>query len=154
TKRGGKNYQGSLFYNNKNSALAAWTLLDKGKEAIFAPTPAQSKFPTPYFNLNETGGSFGGAGSFCKEKTFFLAFFERRWSVAPVPFQSSFMPHASLYSGDFSKLSNSAKPAVPGGVALTPEELATNTVLVTDNKGVTTRRFVTIPSRLLNPTTQ
>ncbi len=26
TKRGGKNYQGSLFYNNKNSALAAWTL--------------------------------------------------------------------------------------------------------------------------------
>ncbi len=29
TKRGGADYHGSIFYNNKNSALSAWTLADK-----------------------------------------------------------------------------------------------------------------------------
>ncbi len=29
TKRGGADYHGSLFYNNKNSALSAWSLADK-----------------------------------------------------------------------------------------------------------------------------
>jgi len=153
TKRGGKNYQSSLFYNNKNSALAAWTLGDKRGEAIFSPTPAQSKFPTPYFNLNETGGSFSGPVPFSKGKTFFLASYERRWNVAPVRFNNTTLPHASLYTGDFSRLNNSAKPVVPAGVTLTPEEIAANTVPVTVNN-VTTLRFVAIPSRLLNPTTQ
>ncbi|MGH9753032.1 MAG: carboxypeptidase-like regulatory domain-containing protein, partial [Blastocatellia bacterium] len=149
TKRGGKDYRSSLFYNNKNSALAAWTILDKAKAAAFTPTPAQSKFPTPYFNLNEVGGSFSGPVPLGKEKTFFLASYERRWNVAPVPFQSTTVPHSSLYTGDFSRVNDPAKPIVPAGVTLTPEEIAANTVLVG-----TTRRFVTIPSRLLNPATQ
>src|ERR1041384_2638664 len=55
TKRGGNAYHGSLFYNNKNDALAAWTTQDKIDKANFFPTPALSSFPTPYFNLNETG---------------------------------------------------------------------------------------------------
>lgn len=47
TKRGGADYHGSLFYNNKNSALAAWTTQDKVDKANFLPTPAISSFPTP-----------------------------------------------------------------------------------------------------------
>lgn len=149
TKRGTKDYQGSAFYNNKNSALAAWTINDKSGQAAFTPTPALSKFPTPYFNLNEVGGSFGGPVPFSKEKTFFLAAYERRWSAAPVTFRSTTLPHASLYAGDFSKVNDSAKPVVPAAVTLTPAEIAANTILVGS-----TRRFVTIPARLLNPTTQ
>ncbi|HEX5081601.1 MAG TPA: carboxypeptidase-like regulatory domain-containing protein [Blastocatellia bacterium] len=151
TRRGGKDYQGSVFYNNKNSALAAWSIGDKRGQSQFTPTPALSEFPTPYFNLNETGGSFSGPVPFSK-KTFFMAAYERRWSASPVRFRSLTLPHASLYAGDFSKVSDGAKPVIPAEVTLTPEEIAANTALVTvDN--VTTRRFVTIPSRLLNPTT-
>jgi len=148
TKRGGKDYHGSLFYNNKNSALAAWSIGDKRGQAQFTPTPALSEFPTPYFNLNETGGSFHGPVPFSK-KTFFMAAYERRWSAAPVRFRSTTLPHASLYTGDFSKVNDSAKPIVPAEVTLTAAELASNTILTG-----TTRRFVTIPSRLLNPGTQ
>lgn len=149
TKRGGKNYQGSIFYNNKNSALAAWPIGDKRGEATFTPTPALSKFPTPYFNLNETGASFGGPVPFSKEKTFFLASYERRWSAAPVRFRSTTLPHASLYTGDFSKVNDSAKPVVPAAITLTQAEIDANTILVG-----TSRRFKIIPSRLLNPATQ
>lgn len=152
TKRGTKDYQGSLFYNNKNSALAAWSSGDKVGKATFTPTPIVTTFPTPYFNLNETGGSLGGPVPFSKGKTFFLASYERRWSAAPVRFRSQTLPHASLYTGDFSKVNDAAKPAVsilPSGVTLTADEIANNTVLVG-----TTRRFTRIPTRLLNPTTQ
>ncbi len=45
TKRGGSEYHGSMFYNNKNSALAAWTLDDLNGKAAFAPTAFQSKYP-------------------------------------------------------------------------------------------------------------
>ena len=45
---------------NRNSALAAWRIQDKVAKANFTPTPALSSFPTPYFNLNEVGGSFSG----------------------------------------------------------------------------------------------
>ena len=147
TKRGGKDYHGTAFYNNKNSALAAWSIGDKRGQAQFTPTPALSKFPTPYFNLNETGGSFHGPIPF-GEKTFFLMAYERRWSAAPVRLRNNTLPHASLYTGDFSKVTDSAKPVVPAEVTLTPAEIAANTILTG-----TTRRFVTIPSRLLNPTT-
>src|ERR1035438_5763477 len=44
TKRGSAGYHGSIFYNNKNSALAAWTLQDLAGKAEFAPTPFQSKY--------------------------------------------------------------------------------------------------------------
>ena len=57
------------------------------------------------------------------------------------------MPHPSLLAGDFSLLNNSAKPAVPVSVSLTPNEIATDTV------GGLGKQFITIPQRLLNPVT-
>src|SRR5262245_50700525 len=152
TKRGEKDYHGSIFYNNRNSALAAWSLQDKAGQAQFTPTPIVTEFATPYFNLNETGGSIGGPVPFSK-KTFFMASYERRWSVAPVSFRGrQNLPHATLYTSDFTLVNDSAKPSVsilPAGVTLTPDEIANNTILVGS-----TRRFTKIPQRLLNPTTQ
>jgi hypothetical protein len=58
TKRGENAYHGSLFYNNKNSALAAWDYNDKIGQENFLPNAFQSSYPNPYFNLNEMGGSF------------------------------------------------------------------------------------------------
>jgi hypothetical protein len=40
TARGGNRYHGSIFYNNKNAALAAWDLNNKIAQAQFLPTPA------------------------------------------------------------------------------------------------------------------
>src|SRR5438309_9568492 len=59
TKRGESQFHGSAFYNNKNSALAALQIQDKQGIADFVPTPRVSKYPTPYFNLNDLGGSLG-----------------------------------------------------------------------------------------------
>ena len=157
TKRGGADYHGSAFYNNKNSALAAWTLNDKNNAAGFSPNSFQSKYPNPYFNLNDIGGSVGGPVQLLK-KTWFFAAYERNYAVAPTQIASSTIPHPSLYTGDFSALNDSAKPVVPAGVTLTPEEMATDTVPVTvtndDGSTTTTQRFIRIPSRLLNPTVQ
>jgi hypothetical protein len=151
TKRGEKDFHGSLFYNNKNSALSAWTIQDKNNLANFVPNPARPDYPKPYFNLNETGGSLSGpVRLFGNNKTFFLGAYERRWSVDTVRFAArNLLPGQRLLNADFSQLSNSNKPAVPAAVLplLTPAELAANTVLVGS-----TRRFITIPSRLLNPT--
>jgi hypothetical protein len=150
TKRGGAGYHGSMFYNNKNSALAAWTLQDKIGKRDFAPTAFQSSYPNPYFNLNDVGGSIGGPIPKLG-KTWFFAAYERNWNVSPVSLSSSTLPHPSLWAGDFSQVSDSNKPAVDPTVLplLTPTELANNTKLVG-----TTPRFITIPSRLLNPNTQ
>src|SRR2546430_14556988 len=41
TKRGDSSYHGSLFYNNSNSALAAWKVQDKIGQFNFSPTPIQ-----------------------------------------------------------------------------------------------------------------
>jgi len=153
TKRGGVDYHGSAFYNNKNSALAAWTLDDKNGAASFSPNSFQSKYPNPYFNLNDIGGSVGGPIPRLK-KTWFFAAYERNYSVAPAKIASNTIPHPSLYTGDFSALNDSAKPVVPASVTLTPQEMATDTVAVTDSSGNTTERFIQIPSRLLNPTVQ
>ena len=60
TKRGGSQYHGSIFYNNKNSALSAWTLADKDTLANFAPTVFQPTFNKPFFNITDVGGSIGG----------------------------------------------------------------------------------------------
>src|SRR6476660_5293425 len=79
TKRGGKDYHGSLFYNNKNSALAAWTVQDKNAKADFLPTPDTPTFPESRFNLNEVGGYLSGPLPFTDDKTFFLLSYERRW---------------------------------------------------------------------------
>jgi hypothetical protein len=150
TKRGTKDFHGSLFYNNKNSALAAWKVLDKVNRFNFVPSFARPDYPKPYFNLNEFGGSINGPVPFLgKDKTFFLFSYERRWNINPVLFAArNSVPGQRVLNGDFTQLPNANKPAVPAAVLplLTPEELAANTVLVG-----TTRRFVTIPNRLMNP---
>jgi hypothetical protein len=147
TKRGASQYHGSLFANNKNSALAAWSIGDKNDLASFTPNPANPDFPKPYYNLNEDGGSLSGPipGS---KKTFFLGSYERRWNLTPLRFSASRrLPGQRLLNGDFTDLSDSRKPIVPAGVVLTPAEIASNTV------GGLGLRFITIPQRLLNPTT-
>ena len=156
TKRGGKEYHGSLFYNNKNSALAARVLDEKIAEAEFTPDVNNPHFPTPYFNLNETGGSFSGPIPFSKEKTFFLTSYERRWDIVPTTFSSTTLPGPRLLLGDFSQLRNSSKPAVPAAVLglLTPTELANNVINLADPGDEPDFRFIMIPQRLLNPTTQ
>jgi hypothetical protein len=151
TKRGGADYHGSAFYNNKNSALAAWTLDDKRGQAGFAPTSFQSKYPNPYFNLNDIGGSVGGPLPLL-QKTWFFAAYERNYDVSPTKIASNTNPHPSLYTGDFSGLNDSAKPAVPAGVSLTPQEVTNDTI--DDGTGTGGRKFIRIPSRLLNPTVQ
>ena len=142
-----RNYGGSLFYNNKNSALAARTIQDKIDEANFLPTPAVPTFPNPYFNLNEVGGSFGGPVPI-GNKTFFLTSYERRWDFAPVRVRAGNIPTSLIRGGDFSVIANNSKPAVPASVLplLTAQELANNTIVTG-----TTRRFISIPTRLLNP---
>ena len=148
TKRGGADYHGSLFYNNKNSALAARTIQDKLDEAGFLPTSAVPNYVKPYFNLNEVGGSFGGPFPFSGKKTFFLMSYERRWDFAPVRVRSSNLPSSLVLAGNFTQIVNTSKPAVPAAVLplLTAQEQNDNTILTG-----ATRRFVTIPTRLLNP---
>ena len=147
TKRGGSGYHGSAFYNNENSALAAWTLQDKTGKADFAPYPGQSTYPNPYFNLTDIGGSFGGPIPKLS-KTWFFASYERNWNRSPVQIMSNTLPHPTFWTGDFSLLEDESKPDVPPGVMLTPEEKADDTV------GGLGEQFITIPSRLLNPSVQ
>jgi hypothetical protein len=146
TKRGGSNYSGSLFYNNKNSALAAWTMADKANLAVFAPTVFQPTYNKPFFNVTDAGGSFGGPIPKLK-KTWFFAAYEHNWTVEPSEASSTKMPHPSLLAGDFSLLNDSAKPLV-GSALLSPGEVASDTVMVNG-----TLRFIKIPDRLLNPVT-
>ncbi len=146
TKRGESAYHGSLFYDNKNSALAAWNLRDKIGQAAFSPTPAQSSYPNPYFNLNEFGGSFGGPIPKLKNTYFFLAY-EKRFQNSPVYTHATNLPHATLLQGDFSLLQDARKPVVPAGVTLTAQEISANTV------GGLGQRFIQIPQRLLSPIT-
>ncbi len=147
TKRGGSGYHGSIFYNNKNSALAAWTMADKATLAGFAPTPLQPTFNKPFFNITDVGGSVGGPIPKLK-KTWFFTSYEHNWTIEPTSQSSQIMPHPSLLAGDFSLLNDSAKPAV-GSAVLTPSEIATDTVTTPDG----TMRFIKIPQRLLNPVT-
>lgn len=151
TKRGDSSYHGSLFYNNSNSALAAWKVQDKIGQFNFSPTPIQSKYPNPYFNINDLGASLGGPIPGLG-KTWFFAAYERDWNVKPVTISSSTLPHPTEWTGDFSLVADLSKPAVPqdGSVTLTPAEVASDTITTSD--GV--QRFITIPSRLLNPTVQ
>jgi len=51
TKRGTNQYHGSLFYNNENSALGAWTVQDKIALSQFSPSPLQPNFQRPFYNL-------------------------------------------------------------------------------------------------------
>ncbi|HEU0048330.1 MAG TPA: carboxypeptidase-like regulatory domain-containing protein, partial [Nitrososphaera sp.] len=101
TKRGQKSFHGSAFYNNKNSALAAWALGDKNDLANFVPSFARPDFPKPYFNLNETGGSLNGPIPWIgKNRTFFTVAYERRWQVSPFRFAArNSVPSQPLLSG-------------------------------------------------------
>src|SRR5437660_7080750 len=124
---------------------------------MFSSTAFQSKYPNPYFNLNDIGGSVGGPIPLL-ERTWFFAAYERNYVVSPTKISSLTIPHPSLYTGDFSALKPTALPVVPAGVTLTQEEMASDTEPVTvtnpDGSTSTTQRFIRIPSRLLNPTVQ
>ncbi|MBV9300787.1 MAG: TonB-dependent receptor, partial [Acidobacteriaceae bacterium] len=148
TKRGTDQYHGSLFYNNRNSALAAWPLQDKIAAASFAPTPFQSKYPAPFFNLNDVGASFGGPVPALRKNTWFFAAYEHNSTVEPDTVESNNLPHPSLLQGNFSLVDDSIKPAVPASITLTPQEIATDTV------GGSGQQFIQIPQRLLNPLVQ
>ncbi len=145
TKRGGADYHGSVFYNNKNSALSAWSLADKDTLFNFSPTFDQPKFNKPRFNITDFGGSIGGPIPKVKNTWFFLAY-ERNKSILPSSATSSRVPHPTLLTGDFSLMNDSAKPQV-GSAILTPNEIATDTV------GGLGQQFIRIPQRLLNPVT-
>ena len=156
TKRGESQFHGSAFYNNKNSALAAWQIQDKEAKSQFIPTQFVSKFPTPYFNYNDIGGSLGGPIPGLKRTWFFMAY-ERNYSRLPVNFTSNRLPHPSLWVGDFSPLiSNpSVLPDVPASVTLTQNEIDQDTYCSGwPNCTGTGQQFVIIPSRLLNPNVQ
>lgn len=141
TKRGAANYHGSLFYDNKNSALMAWHIGDKISQA---DNPG---YRPPRSNFTEAGGSFGGPVPKLKKNTFFMFAFEKRWDAAPVYYSGTRLPSAPVMRGDFSVVKDSAKPAVPSGITLTSAEIANNTL---NGLG---KQFISIPSRLLNPYT-
>jgi hypothetical protein len=147
TKRGQNQFHGSLFYNNANSALGALSLQDHAGIADFQPNAFASKYPTPYFNINDLGGSIGGPVKGLK-KTWFFAAYERDYNVSPVNIATSRLAHPSLWTGDFSLMDDVDKPDVPSGGVLTPQEIATDTV------GGAGLQFIQIPSRLLNPSVQ
>ena len=158
TKRGENQYHGSIFYNNKNSALAAWQTQDIIAKEDFIPTQFESKFPTPYFNFNDLGASFGGPIPKLSKTWFFMAY-ERNYQREPVSFSNNKLPHPSLWTGNFSQLDPSAQPVVPDDIfsQLTAQEVANNTTVFCDDPTDPTtcsNRFVTIPSRFLNPNVQ
>ena len=136
TKRGQNQFHGSLFYNNANSALAALSLQDQN-----------ATNGSPYFNINDLGGSIGGPVKGLK-RTWFFAAYERDYDVSPVNISNNKLAHPSLWTGDFSLMDDASKPDVPAGVVLSSQEIASDTV------GGNGQQFIRIPSRLLNPSVQ
>ena len=80
--------------------------------------------------------------------TWFFAAYERDYDFSPVDIQSTTLPNPALWTGNFSGMLDADKPDVPGGTALTPTEIAADTV------GGAGLQFIQIPSRLLNPSVQ
>ncbi len=136
TKRGQNQFHGSVFYNNANSALAALSLQD-----------LNATNGSPYFNINDLGGSLGGPVKGLKH-TWFFAAYERDYNVSPVNISTTKLAHPALWTGDFSLMDDASKPDVPAGTVLTPQEIATDTV------GGLGLQFIQIPSELLNPSVQ
>ena len=155
TKRGESQVHGSVFYNNKNSALAALQIQDQQGIRDFVPTQFASRYPTPYFNFNDFGGSLGGPIPGLKKTWFFLAY-ERNVLRQPVNISNHKLPHPALWTGDFSQLDPSIQPTVPDDIfsQLTPQEVATDTTGTCDPNDHADCRFSTIPSRFLNANTQ
>jgi len=156
TKRGESQFHGSAFYNNKNSALAALQIQDQQGMRDFVPTQFLSRYPTPYFNFNDIGGSLGGPIPGLKKTWFFIAY-ERNFVRQPVNISSTALPHPALWTGDFSQLAPSIQPTVPDDIfsQLAPQEVATDTTVFCDpDTAECSNRFITIPSRFLNANTQ
>jgi hypothetical protein len=159
TKRGSNQFHGSAFYNNKNSALAGLTIQDQ--QGIRDAQGSLYPYPSPYFNLNDVGASFGGPIPGLKRTWFFMAY-ERNYDRDSVQVTDNKLPHPSFWTGDFSPLitnpddmNSDLLPTVPAGVTLTPEEIATDTYCVGwPNCTGTGEQFVKIPSELLNPNVQ
>jgi len=159
TKRGTNQLHGSVFYNNKNSALAGLTLQDQ--QGIRDAQGSLYPYPSPYFNFNDLGGSIGGPIPGLK-KTWFFTAYERNYNRDSVQVTDSKLPHPSFWTGDFSNLivdntlaTQKVLPAVPGGVTLTSQEIAADTYCVGwPNCTGTGTQFVIVPSRLLNPNVQ
>ena len=72
TKRGSNQFHGSVFYDNKNSALAGLTIQDQ--QGIRDAQGSLYPYPSPYFNFNDIGGSFGGPIPGLKKTWFFMAY--------------------------------------------------------------------------------
>jgi hypothetical protein len=156
TKRGSNQFHGSAFYNNKNSALAGLTIQDL--QGIRDAQGSLYPYPSPYFNLNDVGGSFGGPIPGLKRTWFFMAY-ERNYDRDSVQVTDNKLPHPTFWTGDFSLLGDSHKPSVPSSVLsqLTPSEIANDTTTYcSDPTDPTTcgQVFITIPSRLLNSNVQ
>ena len=154
TKRGGAGYHGSAFLQQQEFGAGSVDFAGHHRQTGIRALSWPEHVPQPYFNLTDIGGSFGGPIPKAK-KTWFFVSYERNWNHSPVQVRSSSLPHPTFWTGDFSLLPDSStssstaiKPDVPAGVTLTPEEIANNTV------GGAGEQFITIPSRLLNPTTQ
>lgn len=145
TKSGTDKYHGSAYYDNVNSALSAWTLADKLDQETFSPTPFQPTFARPHSNDTDMAFSFGGPVPKLKN-TWIFAAYEENWGSFPTT-ESGNIPGPLLQQGDFSQLTDAAKPNVPSDVVLSPQEIATDTV------GGLGHQFIRIPSRLINPVT-
>jgi hypothetical protein len=165
TKRGQNQFHGSVFYNNKNSALAALQIQDQQGIRNFVPTQFASKYPTPYFNFNDIGASLGGPIPGLK-KTWFFTAYERNYVRQPVSISNNKLPHPAFWTGDFTPLvvpsaingftpDPSILPDVPAAVSLTQTEIDQDTYCTGwPNCTGAGAQFVIIPSRLLNPNTQ
>ena len=145
TKSGTSKYHGSAYYDNVNSALSAWALSDKLNQQTFAPTAFQPTYARPHSNNTDMAFSFGGPMPKLKNTWIFMAY-EENWGSFPTT-EGGNVPHPTLLAGDFSLLTDAAKPNVPADIVLTPSEIATDTV------GGLGQQFITIPQRLINPVT-
>src|SRR5262249_30650599 len=131
TKRGTNQFHGSAFYNNNNSALAGLTIQDQ--QGIRDAQGSLYPYPSPYFNLNDVGGSFGGPIPGVKKTWFFMAY-ERNYNRNSLQVTDNRLPHPSFWTGDFSNLivdntlaTQPVLPAVPSSVSLTAAEVASDT---------------------------
>jgi len=136
------------FNNNKNSALAALQIQDKGRyEQTSCPISFVTRYPTPYFNFKRYWRILRPEPvPGVQERRGFFAAYERNYARSPVNIFNNKLPQSSvLGEGDFSlETSNpTLLPDVPASVTLTPAEKAADTY-----QGRRPTVFVTIPSRL------
>jgi len=135
TKRGGSGYHGSIFYNNKNSALAPgpWPILP-ANENLRDSIP--SKYPNPYFNFTDRRRITGPGPIPGLKKTWFFAAYERNWEVSPIHVSADQICLTPVFTRAIFRWWTSTVSLALGFVDstqaplmdLTPEELATDIV--------------------------